>query len=76
MLAGGSHLKITLLITTKLEFVYKKDNHLVQVWVSILTKVQLHNANPNLISIKFQTFDPSISLDLTMNVLEDLVYIC
>jgi hypothetical protein len=38
MLAGGSLLKIILLTTTKLEFVYKKDNRLVQVWLSISTK--------------------------------------
>jgi len=54
MLVGGSLLNIIIHITTKLEFVYKMDNHLVQVWVSISTKFWLHNANPNLISIKFQ----------------------
>jgi hypothetical protein len=61
MLVGDSLFEIIILITTKLKFVYKKNNHLVQVCVSISTKDKLHNANPNLISIKFQTFDPCIS---------------
>jgi hypothetical protein len=67
MLAGGSLFEIIILFNYETWICIWKDKPPCPSLCFNFNKRLVHKANPNLISIKFQTFDPSIFLNLTTN---------